>query len=120
MIVVGACNYPERMDAALVRPGRLDRHLRIPLPDGPAREGIIRWHLAGSLQSHDLSATVERTEGWSGAALEQLVRDARRSARWARRMISASDLEATLPPTVSMGSQRRPGSSVSVVLDTWA
>lgn len=102
VIVVGACNYPERLDAALVRPGRLDRHLRIPLPDGPAREGIIRWHLAGALQNDDLSVTVERTEGWSGAALEQLVRDARRSARRARRMVSVSDLEASLPPTASI------------------
>lgn len=102
VIVVGACNYPERLDAALVRPGRLDRHIRIPLPDGPAREGIIRWHLAGALQNDDLSVTVGRTEGWSGAALEQLVRDARRSARRARRMVSVSDLELTLPPTVSI------------------
>lgn len=102
VIVVGACNYPERLDAALVRPGRLDRHVRIPLPDGPAREGIIRWHLAGALQSDDLSVIAERTEGWSGAALEQLVRDARRSARRARRMVSVCDLEASLPPTVSI------------------
>lgn len=102
VIVVGACNYPERLDAALVRPGRLDRHVRIPLPDGPAREGIIRWHLAGALQSDDLSVIAERTDGWSGAALEQLVRDARRSARRARRMVSVSDLESSLPSTVSI------------------
>lgn len=102
VIVVGACNYPERLDAALVRPGRLDRHVRIPLPGGPAREGIIRWHLAGALQGDDLSVIAERTEGWSGAALEQLVRDARRSARRARRAVDVADLEATLPPTVSI------------------
>lgn len=102
VIVVGACNFPERLDAALVRPGRLDRHVKIPLPNGEAREGIIRWHLAGALEGDDLSVITERTEGWSGAALEQLVRDTRRLARRAQRMVTASDLEATLPPTVSI------------------
>jgi ATP-dependent Zn protease len=102
IVVVGACNYPEKLDAALVRPGRLDRHVQIPLPDGLAREGIVRWHLAGALQDRDLSSIVARTEGWSGAALEQLVRDARRSARRARRAIVIADLEAALPPMVAV------------------
>ncbi|MBN9436966.1 AAA family ATPase [Bosea sp. (in: a-proteobacteria)] len=101
VIIVGACNFPERLDAALVRPGRLDRHVKIPLPDGVAREGIIRWHLAGAFDDDDLSVITKRTEGWSGAALEQLARDARRSARRAQRNVSVSDLEAALPPTVS-------------------
>ncbi|WP_066467678.1 AAA family ATPase [Bosea sp. WAO] len=105
VIVVGACNFPQRLDAALVRPGRLDRHIRIPLPDGAARDGILRWHLAGGIQGGDLSAVINRTEGWSGAALEQLVRDARRSARRARRTISAADLEAHLPPTIAFPDQ---------------
>lgn len=102
VIVVGACNHPHRLDAALVRPGRLDRHVRMPLPDGPAREGIIRWHLENALQGESLSAIVARTEGWSGAALEQLVREARRLARRARRAISITDLLASLPPTIAI------------------
>lgn len=105
VIVVGACNYPGRLDAALVRPGRLDRHVRIPLPDGRAREGILRWHLAGALQDGDLSAVVGRTEGWSGAALERLVRDARRLARRARKAITIADLSASLPPTIGVPEQ---------------
>lgn len=103
--MVGACNYPGRLDAALVRPGRLDRHVRIPLPDGRAREGILRWHLAGALQDGDLSAVVGRTEGWSGAALERLVRDARRLARRARRVVTIADLSASLPPTIAVPEQ---------------
>ncbi|MCU4180182.1 AAA family ATPase [Bosea sp. BH3] len=102
VIVVGACNHPHKLDPALVRPGRLDRHVRIPLPDGAAREGIIRLHLAGDLADHDVSQVVRRTEGWSGAGLEKLVREARRVARRGRRPVSSSDLEASLPKRIAI------------------
>lgn len=97
VVVVGACNHPHRLDAALVRPGRLDRHVRIPFPDAKAREGIVRFHLRGELEGADLSAVSERTEGRTGADLEQLVRSARRSARRLRRPMEAVDLENALP-----------------------
>lgn len=105
VVVVGACNFPNRLDAALLRPGRFDRHLRMPLPDAAAREGIIRWHLAHALPAENLSSIAARTEGWSGAALEQLVRDARRLARRARRAISVADLAASLPQTIAIPDQ---------------
>lgn len=63
VVVVGACNHPHKIDAALTRAGRLDRHIRIPLPDRKGREGILRWHLAGALVDADLSDVSERTEG---------------------------------------------------------
>lgn len=109
VIVVGACNYPDRIDPALLRPGRLDRHIRISLPDAAARAGIIRWHLQGALPNDNLTSIAARTEGWSGAALERLVRDARRLARRARRAITVADLMATLPPTITIppGMMRR-------------
>ncbi|MCT8989604.1 AAA family ATPase [Chelativorans sp. SCAU2101] len=102
VVVVGACNNPDRLDAALVRAGRLDRHVRIPLPDAKGREGILRWHLQGSLPGADLSEIAARTEGWSGAALEQIVRQARRKARRARRALSLDDLLSELPPLVPL------------------
>jgi ATP-dependent Zn protease len=105
VVVVGACNFPERLDAALVRPGRFDRHVRIPLPDADAREGIVRWHLENALVDENLSFIAARTEGWSGAALERLVRDARRLARRARRAIAIEDLSASLPPTIAVPEQ---------------
>jgi len=105
VVVVGACNYPERLDAALVRPGRFDRHVQIPLPDAGAREGIVRWHLDNALVGENLSFIAARTEGWSGAALERLVRDARRLARRARRAIAIEDLTASLPPTIAIPEQ---------------
>jgi hypothetical protein len=63
VVVVGACNHPDRLDAALVRAGRLDRHVQIPLPDRKGREGILRWHLQSLLPGADLSAVAARTEG---------------------------------------------------------
>lgn len=100
VVVVGATNHPSRIDAAMLRPGRLDRHIRIPLPDEEGRAGILRWHLGGQLGEADLSAVVVRTAGWSGAALEQVVRDARRRARRSRRNLDLADLLACLPPVV--------------------
>ncbi|NMG38930.1 AAA family ATPase [Chelativorans sp. ZYF759] len=98
VVVVGATNHPSRIDAAMLRPGRLDRHVVIPLPDAKAREGILRWHLCGDLDGANLSAVAARTEGRSGADLEQIVRDGRRRARRARRDLSIDDLQAALPP----------------------
>lgn len=100
VVIVGACNHPHRLDAAITRPGRLDRHIVIPLPDREGREAILRWHLKGALHHVDLSPVVERTAGWSGAALEQLVRQARRTARRARREMCLDDLAAELPALV--------------------
>ncbi|RST84784.1 AAA family ATPase [Aquibium carbonis] len=97
VVIVGACNQPERIDAALLRPGRLDRHVRMPLPDEPARVGILRWHLGEILEGADLTEIAQRTAGWSGAGLEQLVRDARRKARRERRAMILEDLIAPLP-----------------------
>lgn len=97
VVVVGACNAPERLDAALVRAGRLDRHVRINLPDRSGREGILRWHLKGQLAGVNLDEILTRTEGWTGATLEQLVRGARRRARRARADLTVGNLLDELP-----------------------
>lgn len=97
VVVVGACNDPSRIDPAVLRAGRLDRIIPIPLPDGPARLGILLHHLRGALPGLELWPVVERTDGWSGADLERLVRDARRRARRDRRGITVADLVASLP-----------------------
>ncbi|TIS87705.1 AAA family ATPase [Mesorhizobium sp.] len=102
VVVVGATNFPDMIDAAVRRPGRLDRHIRIPLPDAEARRGILRFHLGGELEDSDRALVADRTEGWTGARLEQLVRDARRRARRARRAISRDDLQSQLPELVAV------------------
>ncbi|MEO9340445.1 AAA family ATPase [Mesorhizobium sp. SB112] len=102
VVVVGACNYPARIDAAITRPGRLDRHIQIPLPDLPARLGIFRWHLQTELADIDLANVCIRSEGWSGAAIEKLVRDARRKARRASRPLSVDDLLSEFPAKIAV------------------
>lgn len=98
VVVVGATNLPDKIDPAIRRPGRLDRHVVIPLPDRDARKGILRHHLGGALPGTDLTEAAERLEGATGAAIEQVVRDGRRIARRERRELRMHDLTAALPP----------------------
>lgn len=107
VVVVGACNHPDKLDAALVRAGRLDRHVRIPLPDLNGREGILRWHLQGLLPDADLSGIAAATAGWNGASLEQLVRQGRRVARRQRRDLTLDDLSGGLPVRVAIPDEMR-------------
>lgn len=102
VVVIGATNHPDQIDEAIRRPGRLDRDLRIALPDGDARVGIMRHHLRGSLESADLMPLAARLEGASGADIEQTVRDARRLARRERRALTVADLKASMPPQVTL------------------
>lgn len=107
VVVVGTANHPDRLDPAIRRPGRLDRHIAIPLPDAPARTGILRHHLSGTLAGEELSLVVGMTDGWSGAGLEQLVRQARRLARRHRRDLTVGDLLECLPPRVPVPREAR-------------
>jgi transitional endoplasmic reticulum ATPase len=75
--VIGATNRPDRIDPALLRPGRFERIVEVPMPDEAAREEILRVHSrAMSLQDVDLRAVARRTEGYTGSDLEALVREA--------------------------------------------
>ncbi|WP_312890821.1 AAA family ATPase [Microvirga aerilata] len=98
VVVVGATNLPHKIDPAIMRPGRLDRHVVIPLPDLEARKGILRHHLRDALPGADLTEVAERLEGASGAVIERVVRDARRIARRECREMRMHDLTAALPP----------------------
>ncbi|WP_343314022.1 AAA family ATPase [Brucella sp. BE17] len=97
VVVVGATNHPDKVDEALRRPGRLDKLVVIPLPDAAARNGILRFHLKGDLESVDLTPVVSRTDGMAGAWLEGLIRDARRSARRQRRELKLVNLVQACP-----------------------
>lgn len=119
VVVVGATNYPDKVDAALRRPGRLDKLVEIPLPDAASREGILKFHLRGDLAEADLSPVVSRTQGMAGAWLEALVRNARRTARRARREMVFADLMAALParapmpaPVIAMSSVHEAGHAI--------
>jgi cell division protease FtsH len=92
VVVVAACNDPSRLDAALVRAGRLDHHIAIPLPDVPALVGIFRVHLGGDLAGADLRPAALAARGHTGADVERWVRVAQRTARTAGRSLALQGL----------------------------
>lgn len=94
VVVVGATNDASGIDSALLRPGRLDRHIQIGLPDAPSRAAILQYHLQASL---DVSAIIDRTAGFSGADLERIARDARRLARRALVPVGVEHVVASMP-----------------------
>jgi ATP-dependent Zn protease len=96
VVVIAACNDPSRLDPALVRSGRLDRHIEIPLPDIPALVGIFRTHLGDDLPDVNLRGPALAARGGTGADVERFVRDARRQARLANRQLELADLLAAV------------------------
>ena len=92
VIVVGACNHPDKLDPALLRSGRLDRHIRIRLPGRSALAAILREHLGADLDGQDLSGAALAACGATGADCEKFVRAARRRARAAGREVAPADL----------------------------
>ncbi|MBB5255977.1 AAA family ATPase [Rhizobium leguminosarum] len=100
VVVLGACNYPERIDPALLRSGRLEKHVRFPLPDALARGEILEFHLPSMVGDPALKEIAARLPGKSGADLERLARDARRLARKQNRDVDISDVrsQVQVPP----------------------
>lgn len=100
VVVVAACNYPDRIDDAILRSGRVDRQIRIELPDTEAREAILRVHLRGELAHKDITEFARASVGVTGADIARLVRDARRLARRQGRPVLEEDLRAVMPKSV--------------------
>lgn len=92
VILLAACNFPEKLDPALIRAGRLDRHIRIRRPGRAAMAAILREHLAGDLAGEDLLIAALAGNGSTGADCERFVRGARRRARNAGRPMAVADL----------------------------
>jgi cell division protease FtsH len=92
VILVAACNFPKKLDPALTRSGRLDRHFHVGLPDRAALARILREHLGKDLAAEDLRGAALAAVGASGADCESIVRTARRRARDGKREIMLADL----------------------------
>merc|ERR1719310_1611213 len=91
---IGATNRPELLDEALLRPGRLDQLIYIPLPDLPARQGILESTLKKSpiAPNVPMSFLAQKTEGFSGADLAEFCQRAAKAA--IRDAIAAEELKA--------------------------
>ncbi|MGD9037150.1 MAG: cell division protein FtsH, partial [Syntrophobacterales bacterium] len=100
---------PDVLDPALLRPGRFDRQVVVPLPDLRGREGILMVHVRHTPLSSDvdLSVVARGTPGFSGADLENLVNEAALlAARLNKEMVEMIDLERA-KDKVMMGTERK-------------
>lgn len=98
LILLGASNDLSRCDPAILRSGRLNRIIRIGLPDVTDLEKMYRFRLQGRLLHHDLQEICMLSVGSTGADVERIVKDALRIARHASRDLMLSDLRAVISP----------------------
>jgi len=109
VIIIAATNRPDVLDPALLRPGRFDRQVVVDAPDVRGREAILRIHARGKplARTVDLRRVAQRTPGFVGADLENLLNEAALvAARAGRREIVAPDLDEAAD-RVLMGPERR-------------
>ena len=78
VVVIATSNRPDLIDNALLRPGRLDRHIHVPVPDEEARRAIFEVHTRDRPLADDIEfdQLAEETDGYVGADIEALVREA--------------------------------------------
>jgi cell division protease FtsH len=120
IVVLGATNRPEILDPALLRPGRFDRQVTIPLPNVNERSAILAVHCRGKKLDAgvDLNAIARGTPGFSGADLANLVNEAAINAvRAGRDVITAADFDAARDRII-LG--RREGSNVLLPEEKYA
>jgi len=109
VIVIAATNRPDVLDPALLRPGRFDRQVVVPLPDIRGREEILRVHMRKVPVAPDVKADIiaRGTPGFSGADLANLVNEAALfAARGNKRVVDMDDFERAKDKII-MGAERR-------------
>ena len=109
IIIIAATNRPDVLDPALLRPGRFDRQVVVPLPDVRGREQIVRVHMRAVPLADDVKPEViaRATPGFSGADLANLVNEAALfAARSNKRLVDQTDFEKARDK-ILMGAERR-------------
>lgn len=109
VILIAATNRPDVLDPALLRPGRFDRQIVIPIPDVKGREEILKVHTKRTplAEDVDLSLLARGTPGFTGADLENMVNEAALlAARLGKERIDMSDFEQA-KDKVLMGVERK-------------
>ncbi|MBU4426668.1 MAG: ATP-dependent zinc metalloprotease FtsH [Proteobacteria bacterium] len=109
VILISATNRPDVLDPALLRPGRFDRQVVVPVPDLKGREGIVKVHLKKKVVSKDVDATVlaRGTPGFTGADIENMINEAAlMAARRGKDSVDMVDFEDA-KDKVLMGAERK-------------
>ena len=109
VIVIAATNRPDVLDPALLRPGRFDRQVTVPLPDIRGREAILKVHMKKVPLNDDIDPAIiaRGTPGFSGADLANLINEAALfAARQDKKLVSMEEFEKA-KDKVLMGVERR-------------
>ncbi len=109
VIVIAATNRPDVLDPALLRPGRFDRQVVVPLPDIRGREQILKVHMRKVAMADDVKPNIiaRGTPGFSGADLSNLVNEAALfAARSNKKLVDMEDFERA-KDKIMMGAERR-------------
>ncbi len=109
VILIAATNRPDVLDPALLRPGRFDRRIVVPIPDIRGREGILRVHTRKTPLAEDVDLNIisRGTPGFCGADLANLVNEAALlAARIGKTSVAMADFEQA-KDKVLMGSERK-------------
>jgi cell division protease FtsH len=109
VIIIAATNRPDVLDPALLRPGRFDRQVYVPLPDIRGREKILKVHMRKVPVADNVDASIiaRGTPGFSGADLANLVNEAALfAARGNKRVVDMADFEKAKDKVI-MGAERR-------------
>lgn len=109
VIFIAATNFPELLDKALIRPGRFDRHVNVPLPDVRGRIEILKHHMKDIMfdSKVDVSVIARGTPGFSGADLANLVNQAAiQATREGCREVTLKHMEYA-KDKILMGAERR-------------
>jgi cell division protease FtsH len=109
VIVIAATNRPDVLDPALLRPGRFDRQVVVPLPDVRGREQILKVHMRKIPAAENVKASIlaRGTPGFSGADLANLINEAALfAARANKKLVEMSDMEQA-KDKILMGAERR-------------
>lgn len=106
VVVIGASNAPDEIDAAILRAGRIDTHVEITAPDGEARcqilEDYVRWRIPESARAE----IGDKTEGLTGADLEKLARRIRRAHKFEGKAMDIDLVRSCLPKFLELPPER--------------
>jgi DNA polymerase III delta prime subunit len=101
-IVVGATNYAHLIDGAVLRSGRLEKHVYLELPEDDERAEILAYHLDYAFHAAQLREITDKLRLITPADLEKLARAAKRAARIRKGEVSIPDIKAVLPAQVPL------------------
>lgn len=113
VVVIGATNKPQLMDAAIMRPGRFDKIFYIPPPDEKGRVEIFKIHLGKFAEGVDLAGLAQLTPGFSGADIASICQSAKMEAL--RTKLAGAPVPVTTEMLVKITKTRRPSITVQLL-----